>query len=339
MGLFDKIGARFELDDGDHRRARVKIESLPVFERLRDHFSVKNNQKAFYKNNYHIQDKLYAISTLGSFLLGMTPEVIKTLKILYPGLKCVIDSKLVGRVWPLREYKNELLSNIVEPLNPEYEYRDYQLEAISKALSVGRGVLLLPTSAGKSLIGLGILLTLLSKLGESSKALVIVPRTQLVEQFYTDFLDYGLSEHIKIQRFSGTEKEDILEDSRIIIANRQYIERHSKEMPDFDIVIVDECIRKGQKVLCKNYVKNIEDVNIRDMVLTYNFKDFQNEYKKVIKTYRNLTKSSSYDNFLQITTEDGKTIEVTPNHELFLNSTGEPIRADNLKIGDDIVTM
>jgi superfamily II DNA or RNA helicase len=71
-----------------------------------------------------------------------------------------------------------------EPL----ELRDYQIEAIHKAISDGRRLLLSPTGSGKSYI-----IYCLIRWHEqfSRRQLILVPTTSLVEQMYSDFQDYS----------------------------------------------------------------------------------------------------------------------------------------------------
>lgn len=67
--------------------------------------------------------------------------------------------------------------------------RDYQQEAVQKAITYGRGVLNLATSSGKSLIIYCLLRYLIAM---KKNVLVIVPNISLVEQLFSDFKnDYG----------------------------------------------------------------------------------------------------------------------------------------------------
>ena len=70
------------------------------------------------------------------------------------------------------------------------QIRDYQMDAFSHAVRNNRSPLLLsPTASGKSLI-----IYLLSRWYESERVLILVPTTSLVEQMYSDFVDYGYDE-------------------------------------------------------------------------------------------------------------------------------------------------
>jgi len=124
--------------------------------------------------------------------------------------------------------------------------------------------------------------------------------------------------------------------TNIIISNRQWIKNHKDEIPKLDMILVDECIRKGQGVKTNKGIINIENIKIGDNIYTYNIKSKKNEYKKVLKTYTNLQKSNSYDYFLQIELWNGKILEVTPNHKIYTTNRGY-VRADQLNENDDIL--
>lgn len=66
--------------------------------------------------------------------------------------------------------------------------REYQIDAVYRAVSEGRKLLLSPTGSGKSLI---IYCILRWHLDFGRKQLILVPTTSLVEQMYSDFQDYS----------------------------------------------------------------------------------------------------------------------------------------------------
>ena len=82
------------------------------------------------------------------------------------------------------------------------QLRDYQTDAVVHAIRNNRSLLLSPTASGKSLI-----IYLLSRWYESNRILILVPTTSLVEQMYTDFLDYGYLESKMQKIYQGYSKE------------------------------------------------------------------------------------------------------------------------------------
>ena len=82
------------------------------------------------------------------------------------------------------------------------QLRDYQTDAVVHAIRNNRSLLLSPTASGKSLI-----IYLLSRWYESDRILILVPTTSLVEQMYTDFLDYGYLESKMQKIYQGYTKD------------------------------------------------------------------------------------------------------------------------------------
>ena len=112
------------------------------------------------------------------------------------------------------DINNDDLHGWLQDLNPQsrneaIQVRDYQFDAIYKALSDERVLLLSPTASGKSLIIYSILRW---HLEHKRKCIVIVPTTSLVEQLYADFEDYSsangwsTSKHCQ-KLYSGFSKE------------------------------------------------------------------------------------------------------------------------------------
>lgn len=73
-------------------------------------------------------------------------------------------------------------------LPSKIEIRDYQIDAIQKALNDERTLLLSPTGSGKSFI---IYSVMRWHVEQGRKCVLIVPTTSLVEQMYSDFEDYS----------------------------------------------------------------------------------------------------------------------------------------------------
>jgi len=135
--------------------------------------------------------RLFSPAT-GELYLGLLPYLIKWLDdmdepyIINEELKNEkhIDRKILdGFIRQLRLRSN---GRNIKP-------RDYQVDAVDYAIRNHRSLLLSPTASGKSLI-IYILVRYYMLLLESEatdKILILVPTTSLVEQMYSDFIDYG----------------------------------------------------------------------------------------------------------------------------------------------------
>ena len=120
--------------------------------------------------------------------------------------------------------------------------RSYQLDALSRALSEKKSLLLSPTASGKSLI---IYLAIRYHLEmNQGNVLLIVPTTSLVEQMYSDFGDYSATDEWNVgdnchKIYSGKEKYNIKQ--RVIITTWQSIYKESSNwFQDFGMVVGDE---------------------------------------------------------------------------------------------------
>ena len=90
------------------------------------------------------------------------------------------------------------------------------------------------------------------------------------------------------------------------------------------------CFVKGTKVKTENGFKNIEDIKIGDNVYSYNLNNNTLELKKVLNTI----KSNTIDTYK--VTIDGKTVEMSPKHQLYIIDKGW-VRAYDLKVNDKML--
>lgn len=118
--------------------------------------------------------------------------------------------------------------------------REYQIDAVYRAISEGRKLLLSPTGSGKSLI---IYCILRWHLDAGRKQLILVPTTSLVEQMYSDFQDYSCLNDWKTSNnchriYGGHEKSN---DFPIVISTWQSLYKLPKQFFSiFDCIYGDE---------------------------------------------------------------------------------------------------
>ena len=186
--------------------------------------------------------------------------------LLYGGLTTYIEKFCEDRDY-LLSYKSDFnkLENFSEVIAKQFysdlnvhsggnkiEVYDYQSDAFIYAMRNKRGLLLSPTSSGKSLIIYLITRQLLDYKG--MKGLIIVPNVQLVEQLYSDFADYASETDWKVEDcchriYQGHEKQT---DKKITLSTWQSLHK----LPDsyfekFDFVIGDEAHLYKAKSLTK----------------------------------------------------------------------------------------
>jgi len=230
--------------DGKPGRARVLSEDIQSFDAVRDKFTVVNKAARY---STYSSDTVSAITPLGTFPLGLADDV--AWKASEMGIFVEMEEPLKEAVRPLN-----IPYSPPQPENTEFLYRDYQSEAITAALASGRGIIKLPTGAGKSLVLYGLVRAMREEKLVDKPILVVTPNVQLVVQLSEDMISYGMERNL-VQRFSSANASAPSSECWAIVSNRQWLEEHGKDMPEVGAVIVDEChgLRKGNAVT--NYVR------------------------------------------------------------------------------------
>ena len=143
----------------------------------------------------------------------------------------------------------EEANEFIEKLNPKHMPRDYQVNSFVHAIRSKRRIVLSPTGSGKSLLLYLVSMRLLTR---GKKGLIIVPRSALVEQLYSDFEDYSVKNGKDMAKYchrvySGKDK---VTDKPICISTWQSLFRMPKEyFEQFDYVICDEVHQAQAKAL------------------------------------------------------------------------------------------
>lgn len=119
--------------------------------------------------------------------------------------------------------------------------KSHQIEALIHAMQSKRTLLLSPTASGKSLIIYMLFRQLLDY--QNLKGLIVVPTTSLVEQLFSDFVDYSSATDFDVDGnvhriYKGKSK---VSDKKLIISTWQSIYQMPPEwFKQFDYVIGDE---------------------------------------------------------------------------------------------------
>jgi superfamily II DNA or RNA helicase len=175
--------------------------------------------------------RLYSIGT-GKIYLGLLPYVEKFLQ--EQGHSIQYDSD-----FSKRNLDKSITTKFIRSLETKkIKARDYQIDAVHNILEHDRGLILSPTGSGKSFIIYVLVRYYVQKLDE--KIIIIVPTTGLVEQMYSDFVDYGWDSEEQCHRlYAGHDKET---DKKVVISTWQSIYKLDKNyFKQFGAVFVDEC--------------------------------------------------------------------------------------------------
>ena len=128
------------LVDFDSKKGKGII-SGDHFQEIREYFSAPN-EAAKFARSFFVPKRIYCISPNGQFDIGISED---------------INQFLISKSYAPIQYSPEALKELNPKLNKtiikrlNLDLRDYQEEAVNKALSSGRGIILLGTGAGKTL--------------------------------------------------------------------------------------------------------------------------------------------------------------------------------------------
>jgi superfamily II DNA or RNA helicase len=226
--------------DTSRKKGIIVSDYLP---NIREHFSVEDKQQVFkrrYAIGYRPQTRQYAITPQGRFEPRLLFSILEFLKTQDIQFNIELTDKLRD-VIAIPSLKEELVKL---KLNP----RDYQEESVLAAIKNKSGVIVLPTSAGKTLV-----IALLVKSIQAQhdcKTLILVPDIQLVAQTYSDFLEYGISED-EITKWTGSIEPN--KNAKIVISNAQILLSEKQDLSllkDIKLLVIDEVhkIRYGNKI-------------------------------------------------------------------------------------------
>ena len=182
--------------------------------------------------------RLFSPAT-GELYVGLLPYLEKWLNDY--GEEYQIDEELQNEKQIDRRNLDEWIGRLrLKSNGRDIEPREYQVDAIEHGIRKHRSLLLSPTASGKSLI-IYILVRyymLLLEEKATDKILILVPTTSLVEQMYSDFIDYGWNEKYMQKIYSGHDKEVT---KRVVISTWQSIYKFPKKyFQQFGMVVGDE---------------------------------------------------------------------------------------------------
>jgi len=237
------INLVFDIDNADN--AVLKSNYL---DDIRAYFSMKDPLAKIKKIKYgaYVPTRLYAITPGGKFQIGMFKDIITYVKSTGMAYNVITSSKFTNRFFSgiedVSEYDIKQLS---------MELRDYQVDGVLDGIKMGRGIILLATAGGKTLLMASLIETIRKfKNNPNHRTLVIVPGIQLVQQTYTDFVSYGINES-ELSKWSGD--EPLNPNAKIIIASMSILQSKNTDENLYnkvDLLIMDEChkSRKGNDI-------------------------------------------------------------------------------------------
>ena len=201
----EKVLGRFILIISKKNEVYLNIKTEPNYAReLSDFFTFEVPGARFmpsYRNKYW-DGKIRLFNQMnGEVYVGLLPYIEEFAK------RNELDIQYKEGVKDEGEHRTSILGGFVRRVSPKskgktLQIRNYQMDAFTHAVRNNRSLLLSPTASGKSLI-----IYLLSRWYESERVLILVPTTSLVEQMYSDFIDYGYLEAKMQKIYQGHSRE------------------------------------------------------------------------------------------------------------------------------------
>jgi superfamily II DNA or RNA helicase len=222
----DETSFLVECDIGTHLEIKEHVSCYAANYKFHPRFKARiwNGKISF----YDIRGHLYPI--------GLLPQIYECAKKFNYQVKLNFSVDKLSNIVPDVEI-DEFAEKIFKE---DFVLRDYQFNAIKASLENKRGVCLSATASGKSAMIYTIFRYLTERLGKK-KTMLIVPNTSLVEQMFSDFIDYGwLDINKHVTKLYAGRKPDF--SKPILITTWQSIYKQPESFfKDFDAVLIDEC--------------------------------------------------------------------------------------------------
>jgi len=236
----------FDYDSG-RRKAIIQSDLLS---NIREHFSVEDKSQKFRRRftfGHKGATRTYAITPQGRFDARLINEVVRHIRETYTSVVFEYTPTLSQHLSTPSLRKDNVFALSITENQP---LRDYQLECVQQSLEMTSGLIILPTSAGKTMVMATLIMSIQSQLADNFKTLVLVPDTGLVTQTYQDFLDYGVPSE-RLTKWTGTNTLD--DKASIIIANSQILLSEKQDtsiLKQIQLLVIDEVhkIKQGNKI-------------------------------------------------------------------------------------------
>lgn len=190
----------------------------------------------------------------GKFLTGLLPEVSAYLR--HKNVSYTVEDNRNSTEFSCKEVDSNFLNFDNNPI----DLRDYQVELINQVIKHKRGIIFAPTSAGKSLIMVGIIKAIKS----GTSILVLQNRLSLAQQNYDELKRLNFPNVGNV--WGGSIKPDL-----ITVASVQSIAKVEKLLPKIKVLIVDE-IHDMMSKLPKAVYRRLKAADVRVAVSATPFK-------------------------------------------------------------------
>lgn len=152
------------------------------FDLIRNKFSVFN-EASRHSHNPYVSNMDYTITPTGLCRVGMIELYENFAR--EKNIKFDISNDIKKIIYPETNYK---LQNFTL-----YDYYDYQRDCLNKLLKKGRGLCVVGTGGGKTIIQAGLIESYFKAIGNNFRCLLLVDGTSMIPQTIEKFKQYGVS--------------------------------------------------------------------------------------------------------------------------------------------------
>ena len=304
----------------------IKFDNINEEKSIKSFLTFKNSKNAFFGGSFHPEkvENVCFLSKVKEYYVcfaGFAKELLIFAKQNNFEIKNFTDKRTHFK-FQKKEWTHDELRKY---FNPNFKYVEHQIKALDRMLKTNNGIIVAPTSAGKSsIISAYIRATKLPTLILVNKVML---GSQLMDGLREDGIDCGIC--------SG---QGII-DGTCMVSTIQSVKK-IPYLDSFKALIVDECFPGNTKVLTENGYKSISSlVNNKstEKVFSFNKKTKKVELKPITNWMK---KETEYDTFVKVYFSKTSNNTSTPNHKYYVYDDKNIImkRADELSIGDKIIT-
>lgn len=220
---------QFAINSHDRKMLSFQTDTPAVDTLIRTTFRERNEAARFSAGRFGRGEVWKSpITPLGSFRPGLFFDIVDLVQKSFPGM---IEIAVQPEVWPMVRPSNKTEVETFQPENEKYDLRGYQEAVVALGAKWGRGVFAHATGSGKSLSMYSLIRTMETIENKPIRTLVVVPGTGLVQQLYSDFIEYGCPGS-KIQKYCSD--DDSFPVADIVIVNQEYLLPRKKMIPLLD---------------------------------------------------------------------------------------------------------
>jgi superfamily II DNA or RNA helicase len=213
-------------------KIRIKCNHHDYLADMEDEFAI-HVKNYFFMGKYKAgvwDGKTHFLTEAGLLPYGLLLDYIRVHKKLYPKIPLELDQGVKSL---FKGHEMDIRYDLL------HQPRPYQKDAIEICLKRSKGIIRSATASGKSLVISYIIKNLMlnRRITGVTKCLIIVPSVQLVEQFKSDMIEYGLPEQMIGKVYTGFKEWD----RHIVISTWQSLKNNHSMLNMFHVVIGDEC--------------------------------------------------------------------------------------------------